>query len=209
MDGIASRPDLVERHREQRESTRGRILEVARELLEMRSWSDVSIAMITQRSGLTRSAFYKHFPDRAGLLQALLEESSAQLEAAPDAWQRTGEEPAELLCKAVRELVAVYVENGRLLRAIAEEATCNAEIAGVYADLGARLSAGVAARIAADVEAGRSTVDDPVEVATALVWMNERYLMMRLGHRPLADPERCAVALEQIWLRTVYGSAST
>lgn len=183
-----------------------RILEASRELLEERSWSDLTVGLITQRSGLTRSAFYKHFGDRAALLRALLEELSVDLEAVPDPWQSSEADPAELLRAAVRGLVQTFVDHGRLLRAIADEATQDAEFAGLYAELGARLSAGVAARIAADVEAGRSTVKDPVEVGTAMVWMNERYLMMRFGRRPLGDPERCSAALEEVWIRTVYGS---
>jgi TetR/AcrR family transcriptional regulator, ethionamide resistance regulator len=202
---MASRPDVRQRHREQRESTHARILEVARELLEERSWSDVSIAMITQRAGLTRSAFYKHFADRGMLLRALLEDLSGQLETVPATWEQAAGEPEDLLRAAIRALVETFVEHGRLLRAIADEATQDAEIAGLYLDLGARLSAGVAARIAADVEAGRSTIHDPVEAGTAMVWMNERYLMMRFGRRPLPDPERCSAALEEVWTRTVYG----
>lgn len=203
---MGARPDVRERHRERRENTRGRILEVAREVLEERPWSDVSVTLLSQRAGLTRSAFYKHFADRAALLRALLEELSADLEATPDAWQSSEEAPEEQLRASVRQLVATFVKHGRLLRAIADEATQDPQIAGLYADLGARLSAGVAARIAADVEAGRSTLRDPVEAATALVWMNERYLLMRFGHRPLADAERCGGALEEVWVRAVYGA---
>jgi len=205
---MAARPDVRERHREQRENTRGRILEVARELVEERPWCDITVAMITQRAGLTRSAFYKHFPDQGTLLRALLEELSVQLEAVPDPWQSTKGEPEEVLRGAIRGLVATFAEHGRLLHAIADEATQDAEIAGLYAELGAQLSAGVAARIAADVQAGRSTITDPVEVGTAMVWMNERYLAMRFGRRPLGDPERCAAALEEVWMRTVYGVPS-
>jgi TetR/AcrR family transcriptional regulator, ethionamide resistance regulator len=205
---VASRPDVSQRHRERRQDTRDRILHVARELVEERPWCDISIAMITQRAGLTRSAFYKHFPDQGTLLRALLEELSTRLEATPNRWQSTKGDPKELLRAAVRALVATFAEHGRLLHAIADEATQDAEIAGLYAELGAQLSAGVAARIAADVEAGRSTVSDPVEVATAMVWMNERYLTIRFGRRPLADPDRCSAALEEIWARTVYGPPS-
>jgi len=205
---MASRPDVRQRHREQREATRVRILEAARELLEERAWSDLTVGLITQRTGLTRSAFYKHFGDRASVLRALLEELSVELEAVPDPWQSGDDNPAELLRGAVRGLVHTFAEHGRLLRAIADEATQDAEFAGLYAELGARLSAGVAARIAADVEAGRSSVKDPVEVGAAMVWMNERYLMMRFGRRPLADPERCSSALEEVWIRTVYGASA-
>jgi AcrR family transcriptional regulator len=182
---------------------------VARELLEERHWSDVSIASISQRAGLTRSAFYKYFGDRGALLRALLEELSIELAAVPDPWQRGDAGHEAALRGAVRGLVQTFVEHGRLLRAIAEEATQDAEIEGMYAELGARLSAGVAARIAADAEAGRSAVEDPVEVASALVWMNERFLLMRFGRRPLADPERCSAALEEVWIRTVYAGGRT
>lgn len=206
---MAPRPDVRDRHREQRENTRARILEASRALLEERPWSDLTVGLIAQRTGLTRSAFYKHFADRAALLRTLLEELSAELESVPDPWQSGGDDPAQLLRNAVRGLVQTFVEHGRLLRAIADEATQDAEFAGLYAELGARLSAGVAARIAADVEAGRSTVEDPVEVGTAMVWMNERYLMMRFGRRPLGDPERCGAALEEVWIRTVYGSEAS
>lgn len=202
---MASRPDVRRRHREQRESTRARILEAARELLEERSWSDLTVGLITQRTGLTRSAFYKHFGDRVSVLRALLEDLSIELEAVPDPWQSGEDDPPELLRAAIRGLVQTFVEHGRLLRAIADEATQDAEFAGLYAELGGRLSAGVAARIAADVEAGRSAVNDPVEVGAAMVWMNERFLMMRFGRRPLGDPERCSAALEEVWIRTVYG----
>jgi hypothetical protein len=54
--------------------------------------------------------------------------------------------------------------------------------------LGARFSASAAARIAADVAAGESEVADQDQVALAVVWMNERYLLHLFGREPLGDP---------------------
>jgi hypothetical protein len=114
--------------------------------------------------------------------------------------------PEELLRAAVATLVATFWEHGRLLQAFAEEAAHDDEVARLYMELGGRLSAGVAGRIVRDVAAGVSTLADPEEVATALVWMNERFLRQRFGRHPLGDPERAAEALSDVWIRTVYGS---
>lgn len=184
------------------------MLDVGRELVEDRPWSEVSIAEVTRRAGLTRTAFYKHFPDRRALLMALFEDLSDQLAGSADIWQDGEEdEPAALLGEAVAQLVGLYHAHGRLLGAIADEAAQDRELADLYARFGKRLAAGVASRIERDVAAGRSTVEDPAEVATALIWMNERYLRERFGRRPLADPDRCAAALTEVWVRTVYTSS--
>lgn len=178
--------------------------------MEDRPWSEVSIAGVTERAGLTRTAFYKHFDDRRALLLALLDELSTQLAGARDRWQSGDGDgdasPVELLREAVDQLVEVFRVHGRLLQAVAEEAAQDRAVAEAYAQLGARLSAGVADRIARDVAAGHSTVADPEEVATVLVWTNERYLRVRFGRHPLADPARVSAALGEVWVRAVYGT---
>jgi AcrR family transcriptional regulator len=205
---VAARPDVKERHRRQRLATHRRILDVARGLLEDRPWREVSIALVTERADLTRTAFYKHFEDRRALLLALFSELGEQLSATPGPWEADpGEvDPRPLVAQSVAALVETFRVHGRLLDAVAQEAALDAEIAALYASLGKRLSASAAARIERDVAAGRSTVADPLEVATALVWMNERYLRLRFGQRPLGDPKHATEVLSDIWIRTLYGS---
>ena len=204
---MASRPDVSERHRRQREATYRRILDCARELIDDRPWSEVSIALITEQAGLTRTAFYKHFPDRKDLLLALFAELGDELAAIPDPWQHdAGEGDARaLLEQSLRALVETFVQHGRLLQAVAEEAARDRSLLPLYVGLGDRLAAGVGRRIERDIAAGRTTaIDDPAEVATALVWMNERYLRLRFGFKPLGDPEVAARALTDVWVRTLY-----
>lgn len=203
-----SRPDVRARHAAQREDTHRRLLEATRALVEELPWSRVTIELIAERAGVTRTAFYKHFADHRAVLLELLAETAVQLEAIPAVWEETVDaSPETLLRQAVAELVATFREHGRLLQAFAEEAAHDDEVAGRYMELGGRLSAGVAERILRDVAAGTSTLVDPEEVATALVWMNERFLRRRFGRHPLGDPERAAEALSQVWIRTVYGAA--
>lgn len=207
---MPSRPDVRERHAKQRAATRQRLLDTSRELLEEMPWSDVSIERIATRAGLTRTAFYKHFPDRDAILLELLEALAAQLEEIPAVWERADRaEPEALLRDAVAKLVDTFQRHGRLLRALADEASQHEEVGRRYMELGARLSAGVAERIARDVASGRSTLADPEEVATALIWMNERFLHQRFGRQPVGDPKRAADALAAVWIRTLYGAEAT
>ena len=200
-----TRPDVRARHAREREARHRGLLDATRALLEELPWSRVTIELIAERAGVTRTAFYKHFIDRRALLLELLDEIAAQLEAIPAPWEGTPDgDPETLLRRAVAVLVDTFRVHGRLLRALADEATHDDEVERRYAELGRRLSAGVAERILRDVAAGNSTLTDPEEVATALVWMNERYLQQRFGRPPLGDPERAADALAEIWIRTVY-----
>lgn len=202
---MPARPDVSRRHAERRELSRRRILDAARELLEDRPWSEVGIEDVTHRADLTRTAFYRHFDDRQTLLLALVDDVGVGLDRIADPWERGEGEPLATLRAALRELVGVYHEHGRLLRAIADAATQDPDVSAMYAQLGARFSASASERIAAEVAEGRSQVADPHEVGAALVWMNERYLLDRFGQAPLGDPERAADALTEIWLRAVYG----
>jgi hypothetical protein len=47
------------------------------------------------------------------------------------------------------------------------------------------------------------------QTATALLLMNERYLMDTLGRVPQADAKMVAETLDRIWVRTLYGTDGT
>jgi TetR/AcrR family transcriptional regulator, ethionamide resistance regulator len=202
---VTARPDVSRRHRERREQTRQRILAAARELLEQAPLSELSIEAVATRAELTRTAFYRHFDDLTALLLALLAELAVDLDEVADVWERgETDDPVTELRSALVALVGAFVRHGRLLRAIADASAFHPPVATAYDAMGAAFSASAAARIEADVVSGRSDVADPEQVAAALVWMNERYLLHLFGREPLGDPEVAAATLVEIWLRTVY-----
>jgi AcrR family transcriptional regulator len=185
--------------------TRRRILDTALALLERRPWHEITLEHVMGDAGLTRTAFYRHFRSREALLVALLEDVGIRLEELPSAWESGSGEPVGELRRAVAALTALYARVGRLLGAVAEAAAQDEAIRALYRGLGDRLTVAVAERIAADVAAGRSEVADPLEVARALVWMNEAYLQDRFGREPSGDPERATAALADVWVAAVYG----
>lgn len=154
---------------------------------------------------LTRTAFYRYFDDRELLLIALLDDVGVHLDAAGNPWKRGAPDPVAELSGNLRQLTEVFVEHGRLLQAISDAATHDDELRRAYLRLADQLVDTTAARIEAEVAAGTSPVENPGEVARALVWMNERYLLRGFGQHPLADPDAAARALAEIWIATIYG----
>lgn len=203
---VTQRPDVRRRHQDRSEASRRRILEVARQLLEERSFHELSTEDVARGAELTRTAFYRHFADLEQLLLALLDELGADLDLVADPWETGADgDPTEQLRRALESLTQLFVTHGRLLRALVDAASQYDEVARRHAALAAGFSGSAAARITLDIAAGRSQVTAPEDVAAALVWMNERYLLDLFGQQPLGDPERAARTLTEIWLRTVYG----
>ncbi|MDW5598375.1 helix-turn-helix domain-containing protein [Conexibacter stalactiti] len=196
-------------HRRRRSQARQRILAAARELLEQRPWSEISLEEIMRGAELTRTAFYRHFDDRQLLLLALVEELGSGFDGVAAPWTEVdaAADPARELGPALRALTEVYVGEGRLLQAIADGAAQDPDLHDTYMALGERITDGVARTIEREVAAGRSGVADPREVASALVWMNERYLLQHFGRTPDGDVERVAAALHVIWHSAIYGEA--
>jgi AcrR family transcriptional regulator len=73
---------------------RVRILATARELLATRTPCDVSIDEIASAAGVGKGTIYRRFDDRGRLMQALLDEREAALQAAVlRATRRSGRAP--------------------------------------------------------------------------------------------------------------------
>jgi AcrR family transcriptional regulator len=197
--------------RRRRADTRQRILTAARALLEQRPWSEISLEQIMGEAGQTRTAFYRHFEDRQLLLLALLDDLEIGFDEVAAPWTEAADaavRPQDALRGSLRALVEVYVQHGRLLHALADSAASDPDVRGAYTELAERLTQLSARAIEREVAAGRSHVEDPLEVARALTWMNERYLSFKLGSPPLADPDAVAATINEIWQRTIYGSTN-
>jgi TetR/AcrR family transcriptional regulator, ethionamide resistance regulator len=193
------------RRRRRRDDARRQILEAAAALLETQPWNEISLEQIMAGANLSRTTFYRHFEDRQLLLLAMLDELEVDLNEAGRPWKEGGEDPVGDLVRGLRTLTDTYVQHGRLLQAIADAATQDPDVRATYQALGDDLVATTAERIALEVQAGCSEVADPLEVARALVWMSERYLMQRFGRAPAEQPDSAAAALADVWTATIYG----
>jgi TetR/AcrR family transcriptional regulator, ethionamide resistance regulator len=207
------RAEPVDQRRQRRADARSAILHAARDVLERRPWQQVPLEDVTRSAGLSRTVFYRHFEDRRALLLALLEDAGAELADTGRLWQsRASADPVSDVEAAARALTEVYRVHGRMLQAFADAAAEDPAVRSAYEQLGEQLAAAVAEKFAEDAARGTGTVVHIPEVARALVWMNERYLLSLFGQHEAAataDPEAAAAALTEIWAAVAYRRPDT
>ena len=192
------------RRRRTPEEAEGEIISAAEAFLRERPFRDLTIDEVMDGTGLSRPSFYVYFRDRHHLALRLIEEIGSALFAQAARWlEGEGDDPAELR-RALRGTAGVFEIHGRVLRALADASTEDAEVERAYRGLVEGFVTASTRRIEREVSAGHSAVADPGRIAGALVWMTERFLSEKLGRDPVDDADEIADALVAIWQSAIY-----
>lgn len=204
-----SSPTRRAHHREQRESTRREILAVAEHFLRERPYRELSVEVVMAETGLTRTAFYRHFDDLTDLLLRLLAELGSELYVIAERWgAEAGARYPDAALEGLGGIVDFFARNGPLVRAIAQAAATDEQIEAAY-------RGGLQAFIEITtktldrlVEAGQLDVTDTGALARALNLMNEAYLVEEFGHGT-GNPQVALATLKKVWLGAVAFSVGT
>ncbi|MDQ6797101.1 MAG: TetR/AcrR family transcriptional regulator [Actinomycetota bacterium] len=180
------------------------ILDAAEALLAEESFHALTVEDVMKKAGLTRTAFYRYFPDLEAVLLRRMSELHAELAVAADLWLDLDAEPTESIFAANTGLAEVYDHHGRILLAFADAAGRGPEIEKAWHDTVHSFVAPVVARIEDLAARGLTKVPNIEETARALVWMNERYLLETFGRRSGADVRLAAQTLSEIWHRVLF-----
>jgi AcrR family transcriptional regulator len=201
-----TQPEKSRRRRRKPEAAESEILNAAEGFLREFPFREMTIDGVMSRTGLSRPSFYEYFRDRNHLVVKLTERLGARNRAIGEPWL-LGQDSVEDLRRAMRDLAQFYVTEGHLLRALSDAATGDRQVETSYRRMTETIIDGVAQRIRADVARGRIALNgiDPHNIASALILMNEGYLIEKLGRQPQADPAVVADTLLTIWLRVLYG----
>ena len=182
------------------------IISAAEAFLRERPFRELTVDEVMRRTDLSRPSFYVYFRDRHQLVLKVVEHLGTELFTMGDRWLRgTGRGP-ELAREALDGIVAVYVEHGPVLRALADAASDDPEVEKAYNALVQSFVDATARHIEEEIAVGRGLKLDAYETAKALVWMNERYLTLSLGREPLTAADTVADNLARIWNRVLYGA---
>ena len=130
------------------EETRNKLLEAARQAFGSVGYAQTSMDELTASAGLTRGALYHHFGDKKGLLQAVVQQVDAELDAqlaqvseqAANAW-----EGFKGRCRVFLEM-ATHIEVQRIMLRDApsvlgseylqsSQSACSASLAAMLRDL--------------------------------------------------------------------------
>ena len=188
------------------------IIDAAEALLRERPFREVTVDEVMRRTGLSRPSFYVHFRDRHALVLRVVQHVEGELFTMSDSWYKgSGDGPA-LVRDALSSVVAVYERHGHVLRALADAASDHPEVDAAYSELVESFVSATCAHIEDEIGQGEiSGIDNPREVARALVRTNEGYLGATLGRRdggPEVPVDVVIDTLSAIWCRTLYGRAS-
>jgi AcrR family transcriptional regulator len=190
----AARPRLS------RDEVRDRLVAATTELVRDRSFYELSVAEVTERAGIERTIFYRHFDSLADLLlraatEAIEDLYDAQVEL--DGERREGD--LETVRAAIEPAVRVYERHGPVLRAVTEAGASDPQIAARGAELRRRFNELVADSLARLPGLQENAPADVTESARALNLLNEAYLRDAFGSEPRVSPEAAMQTLTEIW----------
>jgi AcrR family transcriptional regulator len=182
------------------------ILESLDHHLREAGFDALNIADVTRRAGVTRSAFYFYFENKAAAVAALLEPMYEDGFLAGDILTDPTQPRADRIRAMLTALLDTVDQHRYLLQAMLEARATSPAIREVWDDARDSFVASVAGMISAEREAGQAPDGPAAEViASMLLEFNDR-LMERytLGGRLTRD--ELLAGAETIWLRTIFAN---
>jgi AcrR family transcriptional regulator len=199
----------VESSRQSAAQTRRHVIEATVELLEEQGARGLTVSGIMKRAGVSRTAFYRQFPDVYAVVKELLVNIAERLATGAAPWFS---DPNTV--GSVDVIVPNAVRSAQVIKPLIKQVQAIIDAAGFDGSLRSMWREGVVqARVDAiawairrDQAAGavRSTID-PDEVALALTLMGEQVALEVLGRQD-GTAEQYARIIAPIWEAVVFGT---
>ena len=200
----------VRRHRSEPkgDARRTALLNALDRLLDTHPLSRIGVSDITGEAGVTRSAFYFYFPNKASAVTALMGDMYTNTLAATSDWFDGAEgQPQEQLRAGIWLTANRWRSRVGLMVAMLDAAGADMEVRQVWRGWVQRFADRAAERIRRDCESGIArTALDVDALAMTLVGatfqtMEHDVRTIHTGHQPTDAP---IDALVEVWIRSVY-----
>ena len=186
---------------------RDAIVTAVRELLQQRSFADLSVSTISERAGVARSGFYFYFDSKYAVLAVILADASELLDSLTHhfAPREPGETPAAFAKRMVGSAAAVYANDDPVLTACAVARNTDAQIREMMDDFYDGIIDKLIALLEQDSEARPISDDLPALVRTlaAATTMTLTQDSAFVGRGD--DSGRAIDALERLWVAAIWG----
>jgi len=180
------------------------LLESLDHYLRESSLDSINIADISRRAGVTRSAFYFYFENKASAVAALMAEMYDESLGAADLL-RGDASPAENIDAMIRALFSTWDKHEHLFRASLDARATSVTVRELWDSDRESFVPVVAAMIEAERAAGVAPDGvDASALAGVLLELNDRMLERLALGGPL-DREQLVEAVVAVWLHTIYG----
>lgn len=178
----------------------------------------INVAEIAKQAGVSRSAFYFYFENKAAAVAALMERIIDEVEAVNTDFVTGGAEPRERVAAMLGGLLDTCERYRHVFAAMLEARGSSAAVREIWDSARESFAPSVAGLIAAQRESLRSplerhspslrspldTVPDPRVLALVLLEFNDRIIERFILGGPLSRAELTHGAAA-VWLSTVYG----
>lgn len=190
---------------------RDAIVTAVRELLQERSFADLSVSTISERAGVARSGFYFYFDSKYAVLATIMKDAGDLLDDLTHhfAPREPGEAPAAFAKRMVGSAAAVYANEDPVMTACAVARNTDAEIREIMDDFYDGVIAKLIALLENDPDARPITDDLPALVrtlaaVTSFTLMHDSAFVGR-GE----EPGRAVEVVERLWLSAFWGSGQS
>jgi AcrR family transcriptional regulator len=200
-----SAPREIRRSRGDRQ--RDAIVTAVRELLEERSFADLSVSTISERAGVARSGFYFYFDSKYAVLAVILADASELLDKLTHGFapREPGETPEAFAKRMVGSAAAVYANDDPVLSACAVARNTDAQIREMMDDFYDTVIDKLITLLEQDADARPISDDLPALVRTlaAVTTMTLTHDSTFVGRGE--DPARAVDIVERLWLSAFWG----
>lgn len=191
------------------EAARAEILEAAEAALREHDLGSITVELLMERTGMTRSSFYHYFKRVDDVAVALFDRVEGEISGAVDDWlEREGDDPRADTVEHLTQMYGVWSAHAGLMRAMEQAA---GRSGAAYEQWRGRVIEGYVERTTAfirrQVAAGRSDVADPETLARALILMNVAVATDQVWRDVPATPERLGATVGHVWNRSIFGDS--
>ena len=196
-----------EARRSRGDRQRDAIVTAVRELLQERSFADLSVSTISERAGVARSGFYFYFDSKYAVLAVILADAGELLDQLTHDF--APREPGETLEAYAKRMVgsaaAVYANNDPVMTACAVARNTDAQIREMMDDFADGVIAKIVTLVEQDADARPISKDLPALVRTlaATTTMTLIHDSSFVGRGE--DPARAVEIVERLWLNALWG----
>ena len=198
-------PQQIRRSRGDRQ--REAIVNAVRDLLQERSFADLSVSTISERAGVARSGFYFYFDSKYAVLAVILAEAGDLLDNLTHhfAPREPGETPAAFAKRMVGSAAAVYANDDPVLKACAVARNTDAQIREMMDDFYDGIIDKLIALLEQDADARPISDDVPALVRTLAAVTSFTLTQDSAFVGRGEDSARAVDIVERLWLSAFWG----
>ena len=185
---------------------RNAILESLDQHLQESSFESINIADISRQAGVTRSAFYFYFENKAAAVAALTERMYDDAFLAAEVLTDSAQPPRRRIHRAIEALFDTWDRHRYLYSAILEARASSSAVRQMWDSDRESFVAPVAAMIEAERASGRAPGGPAAAVlASMLQELNDR-LLERLTVGGTLSRDQLIEGAVTVWVRTIYAA---